>query len=128
MMKSLFILTILALIFNCRPVTAQDVKDGEMKTYYLGLLYKGPKRDHPKEEAEKIQAAHLAYIGKMAEAGQLNLAGPMMDDGELRGIFVFNVKSKEEALELCNNDPAVKAGRLRVELHPWYSQKGASLK
>ena len=32
--------------------------------------------------------------------------------------------SREESEQLCANDPAVKAGRLSVELHPWYSAKG----
>jgi hypothetical protein len=29
---------------------------------------------------------------------------------------------------MCNDDPAVQAGRLVCEIHPWLSQKGASLK
>jgi len=32
--------------------------------------------------------------------------------------------TREEAELLCANDPAVKAGRLRIELHPWFSAKG----
>jgi len=52
------------------------------------------------------------------------LAGPITDNGDLRGIFVFHNVSREEAEQLCANDPAVKAGRLRVELHPWFFAKG----
>jgi hypothetical protein len=45
------------------------------------------------------------------------------DDTNLRGIFVFKVASMDEAQALVASDPAVQAGRLRVELHPWYSAK-----
>ena len=41
-------------------------------------------------------------------------------DGELRGIYIFNVTSVEEARALTATDPAIKAGRLEMELHPWY--------
>jgi hypothetical protein len=43
-----------------------------------------------------------------------------LDNTELRGIYVFNVKSIEEAQKLCETDPAIKAGSLEMELHPWY--------
>ena len=46
----------------------------------------------------------------------------MGDDGDLRGIVILKVNSLEEAQALVNQDPAVKAGRLRVELHPWMSE------
>ena len=57
----------------------------------------------------------------MAEEGKLVIAGPFMDNGELRGIYVFNVSTLEEAKKLTETDPSVQAGRLVLELHPWYS-------
>ena len=59
-------------------------------------------------------------IRRLAEDGQLVLAGPYLDDGELRGIYVFAVETLEEARALTETDPAVQAGRLAMELRPWY--------
>lgn len=105
-------------------LSAQEPSAQEMTTYYMAFLYRGPNTDLPKAEADRIQAAHLAHIGKMADSGKLILAGPFMDKGDLRGIFVFKVDSMEEAKAMSDSDPAVKAGRLKVEIRPWYSAKG----
>ncbi len=103
----------------------KDAPRYEMTTYYVAFLYRGPKWT-PKvtEEIERLQEAHMANIRKMAESGKLILAGPFSDDGNLRGMFVFQVASMEEAKALADHDPAVMAGRLAVELHPWFSAKG----
>ena len=97
----------------------------EMTTYYMGLIYRGenwtPERT---PETMRIQKEHLANISRLAKTGELLLAGPFGDDTDLRGVFVFEVDSLEKAEELVRTDPAVKAGRLRVELHPWYAVKG----
>ena len=74
-------------------------------------------------ETTALQTAHLENIGKLAESGQLVLAGPFGGQGDLRGLFFFNVKSLEEARALADGDPAVKAGRLRVDLLPWWGPK-----
>jgi uncharacterized protein YciI len=66
----------------------------------------------------------MANINAMAAAGKLILAGPFEGDGRLRGMFLFDLTSLEEAKALVDKDPAVKAGRLVVELQPWYSMKG----
>ncbi|MDX5438471.1 MAG: YciI family protein, partial [Pontibacter sp.] len=50
-----------------------------------------------------------------------------LDNGELRGIFIFDVATLEEAKALTEADPAVKAGKLIMELHPWMSQRGTTL-
>ncbi len=108
-------------------VAAQETEEPtvEMTTYYVGLIYRGPKwTKEVTPEVMELQKAHLANIGRMAKSGKLVLAGPFIDDGELRGMYVFQVDSLEEAEELCNTDPAVEAGRLRIELHPWYSARG----
>ncbi|GAB1307392.1 hypothetical protein KH5_00750 [Urechidicola sp. KH5] len=44
----------------------------------------------------------MENIGKMTEAGKLVLAGPFFGDGNLRGIYIFNVSSIEEAEALTN--------------------------
>ena len=94
--------------------------DYGMHQYVMAFLKRGPNRDLPKEEAAKLQSAHMANIGRLAEEGKLVLAGPFLDDGDLRGIYIFDVKTIEEAEALTNTDPAIKAGSLVMELKPWY--------
>lgn len=88
--------------------------------YFLGFLVRGPKfspEDSP--ERQKIQQEHLANIKRLADLGKLVAAGPFEEDMELRGIFVFRTANREEALQLTNTDPAVKAGRLAIRLYEW---------
>jgi uncharacterized protein YciI len=95
-----------------------------MTTYYVGFLYRGPKWTPEKTpETARIQEGHMANIGRMQKAGKLLVAGPFSDDGDLRGLYVFKVDSMEEAEKLTQTDPAVQAGRLRFELHPWFAAK-----
>ncbi|MCI0442180.1 YciI family protein [bacterium] len=111
-------------IFFCGLTSgiAEEQQSPQLVTYYLGLLYKGPVRTQSADESAKVQSAHLQHLESLYKQGVLLIAGPMGDDGDLRGIVVLKVKSLEEAQALVNNDPAVKAGRLRVELHPWMSE------
>lgn len=91
-----------------------------MKKYVMAFLRKGPNRDLPKAKEDSLQMAHLSNIGRMAEEGQLVLAGPFFGNGDLRGIYVFDVRTIEEAEKLTNTDPAIKAGSLVMELKEWY--------
>jgi uncharacterized protein YciI len=91
-----------------------------MKTYVMAFLKAGPNRGQDSTAAAELQRAHMANITRLAEEGKLVLAGPFADDGELRGIYIFNVSSVEEARRLTETDPAIQAGRLVMELHPWY--------
>lgn len=91
-----------------------------MRPYVLAFLKSGPNKPASPEQAAELQQAHMANIHRMADAGKLVLAGPFMDDGDLRGIYVFAVATLDEARALTDSDPAVKAGTLVMELHPWY--------
>lgn len=97
-----------------------NADDYGMKQYVMAFLKAGPERSQSKTEAAELQRAHLDNITRLAEEGKLILAGPFLDGGELRGIYIFNVESIEAAMELTASDPAIKAGRLIMELHPWY--------
>ncbi|MCB0609977.1 MAG: hypothetical protein KDD12_19815, partial [Lewinella sp.] len=79
-----------------------------------------PNRDLDSLAAAELQTAHLKNIFAMAASGKLAVAGPFMDDGDIRGIYIFNVPTVEEARALTATDPAIQAGSLVMELHPWY--------
>lgn len=92
-----------------------------MKSYVLVFLKKGPNRSQDSTVRAQLQAAHMANINRLAEEGKLVMAGPMMEDGDIRGIYLFDVRTLEEAKALTETDPAVQAGSLVLEMHPWYS-------
>ncbi len=93
-----------------------------MNQYTVGLIYRGPSwSPEATPEVMRLQQAHVANIERLKAGGDLLLAGPFGDDTDLRGIFVFKTASIDEARALVETDPAVRAGRLRVELHPWWS-------
>jgi len=94
--------------------------DYGMHKYVMCFLKTGPNKSLSADSSKKIQTAHLQNIKDLASQGKLVVAGPFMDKTELEGIFILNVTTVEEAQVLVNTDPAVKAGVLIMELHPWY--------
>ncbi|WP_143961739.1 YciI family protein [Litoribacter populi] len=122
---------LLPLLF-CQNLAAQETYDQKlaeqykaddygMKTYVMAFLKRGEKVEkYSPEERTKIQKGHMENISQLAAEGKLVLAGPFIDGDDLRGIFLFDVATIEEAEELTSRDPAIKAGVLRMELIQWY--------
>jgi uncharacterized protein YciI len=143
MIKYVFSGSMLILLFACSPRTALiptptpapsdpyaydsvlakrlGGNDNGMSQYVMAFLKRGPNRPTDSLMRVELQKAHMANIKRMAEEGKLVLAGPFMDDGDLRGIYIFNVKTVEEAKALTETDPAIKYGSLVMELHPWFA-------
>jgi uncharacterized protein YciI len=96
------------------------------ETCYLGLLRR-PESAPEYSEARlgEIQAGHMANIQRMAQEGVLLTAGPMEDDRDLRGVFVFRFGDLERIREMVANDPAIESGRLGVKIYPWNVPKGS---
>ena len=131
MNKMLFNLLILFLCsYLPSVVLAQEEEKPkyEMKTYQMVFLYKGENRNQDSTEAMKIQEGHMANIQRLADEGKLIVAGPFLDDKDLRGIFIFDVETEDEVKELVGTDPAIRSGRLRYEIHPWMTAKGTCFK
>lgn len=99
-----------------------------MQQYFIAFLKKGQNQSQSKEEADSLQTLHMAHLGKMYDLGFADISGPFGDDGDIRGITIYNVPTQQIADSLANADPMVKAGRLSVELHPWWAAKGFSLR
>ncbi len=114
--------------FETFEYKAEDSTVYMMQKYFIVFLKRGDSRSQDKEEAAKIQKGHLSYLGGLYEKGYICMNGPFGSDGAVRGATVYRVATEEEALKLASEDPAVKAGRLQVEVHPWWLARGTGVR
>ena len=106
-------------------IFGKPAKPMKLTQTFFAFLTRGDKWTPEKTPAtEEIQKGHMANINRLAEMKKLVAAGPFGDNGRLRGIFVFRVGSLEEAKALTATDPAVQAGRLAMDIHPWMVPEG----
>lgn len=77
------------------------------------------------EAAAELQDRHLAFRADLRDRGYLVAGGPLddQDDERLRGLSVMSCDA-ETARRLASEDPAVRAGRLRVEVMTWMVPAG----
>ena len=106
--------------YDASKAAAYGADEYGMKKYVFAFLKVGPNRGLDSLQTMELQEAHLRNINRLAENGQLVLAGPFFGKGDLRGIYIFNVSTVEEARQLVATDPAIKAGSLQMELLEWY--------
>jgi uncharacterized protein YciI len=95
--------------------------DYGMKPYVLVMLKTGENKTTDKEETNRLFRGHMENMQRLVKEGKLIVAGPLgKNDKTYRGIFILDVPTVEEAGDLVQTDPAVKAKLLDVELFPWY--------
>lgn len=95
--------------------------DYGMKNYVLVILKTGKTKIENKDTLNTLFKGHMTNIQRMVKEGLLYVAGPFgQNELTYRGLFILNVKTKEEAQALCDTDPAIKAGVFDVDLIPWY--------
>ncbi|QDO93050.1 hypothetical protein FNB79_03360 [Formosa sediminum] len=107
----------------------QDTNDTIlMQQYFIAFLKGGTVRTQNEEEAKDLQDQHIAHLNKMYKLGYADISGPFGDNGNLRGITIYNVPTQKMADSLAHADPMVKAGQLEVEVKPWWAAKGFMLR
>jgi len=127
-MKSISVLVLFMGFILPSLVFSQDKGESPMKTYTFVMLKKGTNRTQDSLTVADIQKRHLEHLDKMAHSGDLNIAGPFLDNGDWRGLLIFNSDDIQKVKTMIEADPAVSSGRLSYEIHPWMSQQGAALK
>ena len=98
------------------------------KRYVLGFYTAGTDRGQDEATSNSIQQQHLEYMFGLRAEGKLILNGPLTDDSPIRGICIFALDDLDEAGRIMANDPAVLAGRLNWEVHPWFGLPGDGLR
>jgi uncharacterized protein YciI len=111
----------LLLAVSIGPAGAQTPKPpAGMDTYLFGILRSGDVPPPPTAEAQAMQLEHRKNMGRMADAGLMVGAGPLLGGGEYRGIFIFKGDARDKINELVKGDPLIQSGRLVLELLPWW--------
>jgi uncharacterized protein len=96
-----------------------------LEQYTLVLLKRGERWNPSAPEFMDVMKRHHAYVKEITDQGSLAIAGPFPLDGagELMGVAIFRVRVEKTAT-LTQEDPIIKAGMLKPEMHPWGTGKG----
>jgi uncharacterized protein YciI len=86
----------------------------ETQTYVIMLR---PANKFGGPETEEIVSQHFEYLKNLLEKGILTLAGRFSE--VLIGLAMIQTNTKDEAMAIMKNDPAIKAGIFHGELYPW---------
>ena len=132
-MKTLIVLILVSLSFLSTGIyaRAQQMPDDQSKPvnqfklveFHMALLKRGPNWSAATtQDSQLLQQQHVAYVQSLLASGKAIIAGPINDDGDIRGIYVLRAKSADEAKSWALADPAVSSGRFIAEMHPWWSE------
>ncbi len=92
--------------------------------YTLVLMKRGSHWDPNAPGFMDVMKQHHAFVKQMTDQGNMAIAGPFPfnNQGELLGVAIFRVGAEQTA-KLTQDDPIVKAGLLKAEIHPWGTGK-----
>lgn len=110
------------------PVKEAEPPQQFDKYHMIFLMRPENPKDHGEERNAELQRQHLGHLTWLWQEGYALVAGPFggEKDDDMRGIVLLRGDmTAEQARELAEMDPRVKAGQLRVEIRQWYTSAGA---
>jgi uncharacterized protein YciI len=76
--------------------------------------------DDSTDEEDRVVNAHFRYHQDLTAKGIDILVGRTQDTGaDTIGLVIFRAESEEAALQMVNNDPAVKNGVMTATVYPY---------
>jgi uncharacterized protein len=131
MRKVLFLAYMCLLAIAARAQRTFDVTIADstyhMKQYWFVLYTKGDAAPLDSTTRTATLKAHLEHQAEQSKRGLIVMAGPFSDDGNWRGLLLYDCDTKEEVEGYLRADPFVRAGQLTYEIHPWYGARGTTL-
>ncbi len=116
-----FIIPLLCVVVQ--PLPAQTPEPAAKPKQFIYVLHLVPRLYDDKAWTAEDKAAvgrHLANFKAAVQSGQLILAGRTMESGDKTfGIAIFEATDEAAARKFMEADPAVMAGVMTAELHPF---------
>jgi uncharacterized protein YciI len=122
-MKNLYLSIIPLLCVVVQPLAAQTPEPAAKPKQFIYVLHLVPRLQDDKAWTAEDKAAvqrHLSNFKDAIQSGQLILAGRTMEQGtKTFGIAIFTAADEAAARKFMEADPAVAAGVMTAELHPF---------
>src|SRR5262245_13011221 len=113
---------LLAALSCALPAFAQQKPAYDMGKMQMMFLKMSPEWKS-EDRARQVNKEHQAYVESLVKDQKVALWGEVADEGDLREIIVLKTESIEEARQMGESLPAVKAGMLKVDALSWYAAK-----
>lgn len=107
-------------IYDAQLAAELGADEYGMRSYVFVVLKTGPAKITDDARRNEIFAGHFSNMSRLAQEGKLVLAGPFVEGGEKRGMYIFNATTIEEAKIIVQTDPAVAAGIFTPEFTLFY--------
>jgi uncharacterized protein YciI len=118
-MKNTLLIALAILLCHSTAPAQQAEPQFKLIEFQMALLKRGPKWS---ATPGALEQQHIAYAQSLLESGKAVIAGPVKDDKDLVGVYIFRAKSPDEARAWVMADPAVAAEYVVPELHPWWAE------
>ncbi len=107
--------------YNKALADSLGADDYGMKYYTFVILKTGPVKIEDQDKLNGLFRGHLDNINRLANEGKLVVAGPFgKNDKSYRGLYILNATTVQDAQQMLDTDPAIKAGVFDVEIFQWY--------
>src|SRR6476620_3706216 len=119
---SIITLTFAVLLSTVAQTQQPATPPSKLTEFQMALLKRGPKWSASTDNST-VHRQHIDYVQSLLKSGQAVIAGRILDDSDLVGVYIFRAKSADEARAWVMADPAVVAEYVVPELHPWWSEE-----
>ena len=122
-----FALSLLATLAPAPLPVAQNAQPGNnptsKKICYWVFLNRGKGRENfkgvGKEAFDQMQTEHIKNLTKLNGEGKALTAGPLGENGNVRGIVVLNLDEGVRVSDCFTEDPYIQNDLLRIESYRW---------
>jgi uncharacterized protein YciI len=122
-MRFRIVLAVTFALFVSATLFAQPKAAHKLVQFQMAIIKKGPQWESTTtEERTAILQQHLRYSVSLLSSGREVIAGPFSEGTDVFGIFILRATTIAEAKSWIDDDPAVKAGLMVPEIHPWFSE------
>jgi len=124
-MKNRTLTTVISFLLLLASLSFAQQKEAPLRLvqFQMAIMRKGPKWDSTTQrDRNLIHEQHLGNVISLLNSGKAIIAGPFDDNSDIAGIFILRAPSTDDAKAWVESDPAVKAGLMTPEIHPWWSQ------
>lgn len=122
-MKTFYFLVFVSSFGVCAMIDSLEAQQSPKPKHFIYVLHLVPRLYDDKSWTEQDKTAVERHFNRFKEAvktGKLILAGRTTESGDKTfGIAIFEAADENEARAFMNDDPAVVAGVMTAELHPF---------